>query len=225
MCLKLGKSCYKRLIVFFISFKIVYKKINWFIFQYNYIMSALALLTRTSVRRAAAPTSRRTFVSKTMPRRGGDHGHEHMTFETTLHGEEGENPVVVFNTHPLAVAGVAFPDIAVLPPYTFTEEGISITLRGVSSGISKFLSLAREIMPPDNVKVINENDGDDGPQTLLGEKQWEVVQAAVQWGYYNDPKGVSMRQMAERLDMARSTLGEHLHNAEATIMKWLVENE
>jgi len=25
--------------------------------------------------------------------------------------------------------------------------------------------------------------------------------------------------------MARSTLGEHLHNAEATIMKWLVENE
>merc|ERR1711898_55656 len=83
MCLKLGRSCYKRLIVFFISFKIVYKKINWFIFQYNYIMSALALLTRTSVRRAAAPTSRRTFVSKTMPRRGGDHGHEHMTFETS----------------------------------------------------------------------------------------------------------------------------------------------
>ena len=43
-------------------------------------------------------------------------------------------------------------------------------------------------------------------RSLLGEKQWEVVQAAVQWGYYNDPKGVSMRQMAERLNMARSTL-------------------
>ena len=150
---------------------------------------------------------------------------EHMTFETTLHGEEGENPVVVFNTHPLAIAGVDFPDIAVLPPYTFTEDGISITLRGVSSGISKFLALAREIMPPDKVKVINEDDGEDGPRSLLGEKQWEVVQAAVQWGYYNDPKEVSMRQMAERLDMARSTLGEHLHNAEATIMKWLVEND
>ena len=147
-----------------------------------------------------------------------------MTFETTLHGEEGENPVVVFNTHPLAVAGVAFPDIAILPPYTFSEDGISITLRGVSSGISKFLALAREIMPPDKVKVINEEAGEEGPVSLLGEKQWEVVQAAVQWGYYNDPKGVSMRQMAERLNMARSTLGEHLHNAEATIMKWLVEN-
>ncbi len=150
---------------------------------------------------------------------------EHLTFETTLHGEEGETPVVVFNTHPLAIAGVDFPDIAVLPPYTFSEEGISITLRGVSSGISKFLALAREIMPPDKVKVINEDAGENGPQSLLGDKQWDVVQAAVQWGYYDDPKGVSMRQMAERLNMARSTLGEHLHNAEATIMKWLVQHQ
>ena len=92
-------------------------------------------------------------------------------------------------------------------------------------GISKFLSLAREILPPDNIKVVNEEEGDFEPRSLLGERQWEVVQAAVQWGYYDDPKGVSMRQMSERLKMARSTLGEHLHNAEATIMRWLVEHE
>ena len=57
----------------------------------------------------------------------------------------------------------------------------------------------------------------------MGERQLEVVQAAVQWGYYDDPRGVSLRQMAERLDMARSTIGEHLHNAEATLMRWMVE--
>ena len=150
---------------------------------------------------------------------------EHMTFETTLRGEEGGESCGRLQHPPIGDCRGRFPDIAVLPPYTFTEDGISITLRGVSSGISKFLALAREIMPPDKVKVINEEDGEDGPRSLLGEKQWEVVQAAVQWGYYNDPKGVSMRQMAERLNMARSTLGEHLHNAEATIMKWLVEHE
>ncbi len=150
---------------------------------------------------------------------------EHLTFETSLHGDEGSRPVVVFNTHPLAIASIDFPDIAVLPPYTFSEDGISITLRGVSSGISKFLALAREIIPPDSIKVINEGESEDGPRSLLGSKQWEVGQAAVQWGYYDDPKGVSMRQMSERLNMARSTLGEHLHNAEATIMRWLVEQE
>jgi predicted DNA binding protein len=85
--------------------------------------------------------------------------------------------------------------------------------------------LANEIMPPDSVKVVNEEEGEIGPRNLLGDRQWEVVQAAVQWGYYDDPKGVSMRQMSERLNMARSTIGEHLHNAEATLVRWLVENE
>ena len=80
-------------------------------------------------------------------------------------------------------------------------------------------------MPPDNIKVVNEEEVDIGPHSLLGERQWEVVQAAVQWGYYDDPKGVSMRQMSERLGMARSTLGEHLNNAQATIMRWMVEQE
>ena len=150
---------------------------------------------------------------------------EHLTFETTIHGDEGNEPIVVFNTHPLAIASIDFPDIAVLPPYTFSEDGISISLRGVPKGISRFLALANDIMPPDSVKVVNEEEGEGGPRALLGDRQWEVVQAAVQWGYYDDPKGVSMRQMAERLKMARSTLGEHLHNAEATIMRWLVEHE
>ena len=150
---------------------------------------------------------------------------EYLTFETTLHGENGTPPIVVFNTHPLAIASIGFTDIAVLPPYSFSEEGMEISLRGMPDGVSKFLSLAREIMPPDNIKVVNEEEVSAGPRALLGERQWEVVQAAVQWGYYDEPKGVTMRQMSERLKMARSTLGEHLHNAEATIMRWLVEQE
>ena len=150
---------------------------------------------------------------------------EFLTFETALHGDNESPPIVVFNTHPLAIASIDFPDIAVLPPYTFSEDGISISLRGVPKGISSFLSLANDIMPPDNVKVINEEEGEIGPHKLLGDRQWEVVQAAVQWGYYDEPKGVSMRQISERLDMARSTLGEHLNNAEATIMRWLVNQE
>ena len=150
---------------------------------------------------------------------------EYLTFETVLHSENGAPPVVVFNTHPLAVASVGFTDVAVIPPYTFSEDGISISLRGIPSGITRFLSMTREIMPPDNIKVVNEEEVVTGPRDLLGERQWEVVQAAVQWGYYDDPKGVSMRQMAERLKMARSTIGEHLHNAEATMIRWLVEQE
>ena len=150
---------------------------------------------------------------------------QYMTFETVLHPENESSSVVVFNTHPLAVASNVFPDVSVIPPYTFSEDGLSISLRGLPNGISNFLSMAREIMPPPNIKVVNEDEGEIKPRDLIGERQWEVVQAAVQWGYYDDPKGVSMRQMAERLKMARSTIGEHLHNAESTMIRWLVEQE
>ena len=83
---------------------------------------------------------------------------EYLTFETVLHSENGAPPVVVFNTHPLAVASGGFTDVAVIPPYTFSEDGISISLRGIPSGITRFISMAREIMPPDNIKVVNEDD-------------------------------------------------------------------
>ena len=150
---------------------------------------------------------------------------EFLTFESILHGDNGNAPVVVFNTHPLVLGSVEFTDVAVLPPYSFSEEGVAISLKGVPAGISNFLSMTREIMPPDGVRVVNEEEVEIGPRTLLGERQWEVVQAAVQWGYYDNPRGVSLRQMAERLDMARSTIGEHLHNAEAALMRWIVEQE
>ncbi|MDE0574787.1 MAG: helix-turn-helix domain-containing protein [Candidatus Poseidoniales archaeon] len=150
---------------------------------------------------------------------------EFLTFESTLPGDNGKSPVVVFNTHPLVLGSIEFTDVAVIPPYTFSENGISISVRGIPSGISRFLSMSREIMPPDSVRVVNEEDVEVGPLDLLGERQLEIVQAAVQWGYYDDPRGVSLRQMAERLDMARSTIGEHLHNAEATLMRWMVKQE
>ncbi len=150
---------------------------------------------------------------------------KHLTFESALPSREGEPPIVVFNTHPLALASIQFQDIAVLPPYTISEEGISITLRGVPSGIAAFLKLAREILPPDKVKVVKEEQETNGLKNQFGERQWEVVQAAVQWGYYDNPRRISIRQMSERLDIARSTLGEHLHGAESILVRWVVEND
>ena len=150
---------------------------------------------------------------------------EFLTFESILNSDNGNAPVVVFNTHPLVMGSIEFTDVAVIPPYTFSEEGVAISLKGIPAGISNFLSMTREIMAPDSIRVVNEEEVDVGPRTLLGERQWEVVQAAVQWGYYNDPREVSLRQMADRLGMARSTIGEHLHNAEAALMRWMVEQE
>ena len=150
---------------------------------------------------------------------------EYMTFEGKVHSRgDAPPPIVALNTHPLAIAAVRATDIAVLPPYGIGPDGFSITLRGLPRGISEFLASARAILPPDEVIVTFEGNEVEGMKDLLAPRQFEVVQAAVQWGYYDDPRGISMRKLAERLDMARSTVGEHLHSAESTLMQWFIEN-
>ncbi|MDP6906839.1 MAG: helix-turn-helix domain-containing protein [Candidatus Thalassarchaeaceae archaeon] len=148
---------------------------------------------------------------------------EFLEFESTVPSGNDENVVVVFNSHPLTIASVQSLDIAVLPPYTISDDGISITIMGVPSGIRGFLDLARKLFPPDQIKVINEGD-EKNQADIFGKRQWEVVQAAVGWGYYDSPRKVTMREMAERLGVAHSTLGEHLKRAEANLMQWFVKN-
>ncbi|HIN44349.1 MAG TPA: helix-turn-helix domain-containing protein, partial [Candidatus Poseidoniales archaeon] len=55
-------------------------------------------------------------------------------------------------------------------------------------------------------------------------RQLEVVRQAVLLGYYDEPKKISMRELATNIGIARSTLGEHLHRAESTLIKWISED-
>ncbi|WP_339103721.1 helix-turn-helix domain-containing protein [Haloterrigena salinisoli] len=59
---------------------------------------------------------------------------------------------------------------------------------------------------------------------LLSERQLEVVVAAVEEGYYDTPRESSLTELAEQLDIAKSTCSETLHRAEEAIIKRFVED-
>ncbi|AEH37889.1 helix-turn-helix domain-containing protein [Halopiger xanaduensis] len=59
---------------------------------------------------------------------------------------------------------------------------------------------------------------------LLSERQLEVVAAAVEKGYYDTPRQCSLTELAEHLDIAKSTCSETLHRAEEAIIKRFVED-
>ncbi|SFB98798.1 HTH DNA binding domain-containing protein [Halobiforma haloterrestris] len=59
---------------------------------------------------------------------------------------------------------------------------------------------------------------------LLSERQLEVVAAAVKRGYYDTPRECSLTELAEHLDIAKSTCSETLHRAEEAIIKRFVED-
>ncbi len=61
------------------------------------------------------------------------------------------------------------------------------------------------------------------PDQLLTERQRRLVQAAIDHGYYDTPRECSLTELAEILDIAKSTCSETLHRAEEKIMKQFVQ--
>ncbi|MBT60214.1 MAG: hypothetical protein CMA63_01505 [Euryarchaeota archaeon] len=128
--------------------------------------------------------------------------------------------IVVWNSHPLTLAGLQFSNIHILPPYTYGGEGISLTVRGVPEGISEFLKICRLMLPPDVVKVVEMGDNRTAVESILTPRQIECIKMATSTGYYDLPKKIKLRELSELIDIPRSTLQEHLNRAEIAMMKW-----
>jgi len=60
-------------------------------------------------------------------------------------------------------------------------------------------------------------------EQLLTQSQLELVQAAVENGYYDTPRDCSLTDLAEAVGIAKSTCSETLHRAEEKIVKEFVE--
>lgn len=58
---------------------------------------------------------------------------------------------------------------------------------------------------------------------LLTPKQLEIFKLACDYGYYENPKKVSINQLAERTGISAPTLAEHLRKAEAKLMPMLMK--
>jgi len=54
---------------------------------------------------------------------------------------------------------------------------------------------------------------------ILTERQQDVVETALKSGYYDSPRSCTQEELADKLDMAKSTCSETLHRAEERIIK------
>lgn len=65
--------------------------------------------------------------------------------------------------------------------------------------------------------------GTEASSQSLTDRQWTLVRAAVEAGYYDTPRGCSLTELADDLDLAKSTCSETLHRAEGRIVKRYVD--
>ena len=142
--------------------------------------------------------------------------------------EEEDDSVVVslLCTHPFAESAIELSNIQVYPPYGIDSvRGMEIRMSGLSDSIRRFVSTLRVVIPPDKISVNSIRDSErNGWTDGLTEKQKEVISYAIGRGYFEPDSKVKLKDIAEGLGMARSTLGEHMKRAEYEIMKKVAED-
>ena len=149
------------------------------------------------------------------------------SFEVLEKHEEDEGGILVSIrcTHPLALSAVELSNIYVYPPYGIdSKSGLEFRIFGLSKSIRTFLEFVRTVMPPDTISVQTIKNGPDRDYDYLTEKQREVLELAVSRGYYEDGSEVTLKQLADELGIARSTIGEHLKRAESEVIKKAIKD-
>lgn len=66
---------------------------------------------------------------------------------------------------------------------------------------------------------------DIGEEQLLTDSQEEIIEQAIQMGYYDTPRACSLTDLADEVGRAKSTISETLHRAEGKIIKEHIDTE
>jgi len=104
-------------------------------------------------------------------------------------------------------------------PMVFRRDGaIEVTIVGEEGDI-------RDALPeiPGGVRANVERTGEYQPQlqrlfTELTPRQQEILQVAIEMGYYEEPRESTYADLAGELDCTATTVGEHLRKIEGTVL-------
>jgi len=107
-------------------------------------------------------------------------------------------------------------DLTILAGTNLTANGLVVQVAGRQSSMVSFLRSIREAIPIERVTKARNSEGiaQNGP-TL---QQYRIVKLAYKSGWYEVPKKVSIRGLASKLGLSKSTVAEQLIKAESEIV-------
>ncbi|MBX0302183.1 helix-turn-helix domain-containing protein [Haloarcula salinisoli] len=124
------------------------------------------------------------------------------------------------------VDAVTAAELVGVSPVAFRADGtMALTLVGPGETVQRSVEAV-----PDGIAVDVREVGEYAshrfePAAALTDRQFEAVAAAVDCGYYDEPREGSTAEVAEALDCSPGTAAEHLRKAEARVMGRLVEGD
>jgi len=108
------------------------------------------------------------------------------------------------------------------PIDTLDDGGVRVTLVGDDETIQRVVGSI-----PDSLRLSLEGIGDYHPDSgqlfsVLTARQQEILEAAVELGYYEEPRGATHEEIARAVGVSAGTVGEHLRKVEGKVLASLV---
>lgn len=113
--------------------------------------------------------------------------------------------------------------IVIDPPIDCLPDGaVRPTLVGRAGAIRRSVDAV-----PDHLTLSLESLGDYHPETTrlasrLTDRQREILEAAVELGYYEVPRGATHDEIASEVGLSAGTVGEHLRKVEGKVLSTVV---
>jgi hypothetical protein len=132
-----------------------------------------------------------------------------------------ESALVEFETtEPLLLFSVQESGLPLELPFTIVDGQAEVELTASRDRLSAFTTQLQTFGMEFDVEYVREMMNSE---SLLTQRQRELLSTAVEEGYYDTPRGCSLTELAEVAGVAKSTASETLHRVEEKIVKEYVE--
>lgn len=121
---------------------------------------------------------------------------------------------------PLLLLAAQASGIPIELPVTIQDGEATVEFRASADRLSELGDELERFGFSYTVEILYENPV---PETLLSERERDLLLSAVKHGYYDTPRTCSLTELAETVGIAKSTCSETLHRAESVVITRFVE--
>ena len=107
--------------------------------------------------------------------------------------------------------------IMTMPIEFLDDDRLRVTFIGEYKPLQRILDKAAKFVDIE-IERVSEYRSEDRLTSILTDRQQEILNTAVERGYYDVPRQVTIRDIADALELSQATVGEHLQKIEARVL-------
>ncbi|MFB9807070.1 helix-turn-helix domain-containing protein [Haladaptatus pallidirubidus] len=107
--------------------------------------------------------------------------------------------------------------IMTMPIEFLDDDRLRVTFIGEHESLHRILDKSAEFIDIE-IERVSEYGSEDRLSSVLTDRQREILNVAIEQGYYEVPRQATIGDIADALELSQATVGEHLQKIEARVL-------